>query len=144
MSVLKSFNVSLVCICLLVAAECLPSAVGQETPRTQFFLGYSYLNADLNNLTSRQSAHGGDFSALVNLNRWIGTETNFSMYFKSVPLAPGISASFRDFTVGVGPRLHYKWAYAHVLFGLNDLGASAVGLSDTNSAFATAFGGGAG
>jgi len=131
------------CICVLFYASANAWVFAQEYSRAEIFAGYSYLNADLNNLISRQSANGADFSFVANFNQWVGAETNFSGYYKSISLAQDTKASVRDFALVFGPRFHYKWAFFHGLVGLDDLGGSALDLSATNASFAGAIGGGA-
>jgi hypothetical protein len=116
-------------------------AFAQDVPRAEVFLGYSYINADTNGLTSRLSMNGGDASFVVNFNRSVGAETNFSGYFKHLNIAD-VGVSLRDFNILFGPRLHYKWTFAHVLVGLDDFGGSALGGSSTNGAVGGAVGGG--
>ncbi|MFZ0818407.1 MAG: PDZ domain-containing protein [Candidatus Sulfotelmatobacter sp.] len=117
-------------------------AFAQDVPRAELFVGYSYINADTNSLTSRLNMNGADVSFVANINQWAGAETNFSTYFKRLSL-DGVGVSLHDYNVIFGPRLHYKWAFAHVLAGLDDFGGSALGSSTTNGAFGGAFGGGA-
>ena len=117
-------------------------AFSQDTPLAEVFFGYSYLNADLNDIGPRQSANGGNFSFVANMNQWVGAETNFSGYYKRKSI-DGVNVYLRDFALTFGPRLHYKWAFVHALFGIDDFGGSALGVSATNSSFASALGGGA-
>jgi hypothetical protein len=117
-------------------------AFAQDIPRAEIFVGYSYINADTNGLTSRLNMNGANVSFVANLNQWAGAETNFSTYFKRLTVA-GFGVSLRDYNVTFGPRLHYKWAFAHALAGLDDFGGSALGSSTTNGAFGAAVGGGA-
>jgi hypothetical protein len=116
-------------------------AFGQDVPRAEVFVGYSYINADTNGLTSRLNMNGADVSFVANFNQWAGAETNFSTYYKHLNLG-GTGVSVRDFNIAFGPRLHYKWAFVHALAGLDDFGGSALGLSSTNGAFGAAIGGG--
>jgi hypothetical protein len=114
----------------------------QDVPRTEIFFGYSYLNVDTNGLTSRLNTNGADISFVANLSQWAGAETNFSAYYKRLTI-DGVGVSLRDYNIVFGPRLHYKWAFAHALAGLDDVGGSALGGSSTNGAFGAAVGGGA-
>jgi len=117
-------------------------AFAQDVPRAEIFLGYSYINADTSGLTSRLNMNGADVSFVANVNRWAGAETNFSTYYKKLNES-GVQVSLRDFNILFGPRLHYKWAFAHALVGLDDFGGSALGGSSTNGAVGGAVGGGA-
>jgi PDZ domain len=117
-------------------------AFAQDVPRAEIFVGYSYINADTNGLTSRLNMNGADVSFVANLNQWSGAETNFSTYFKRLSIA-GVGVSLHDYNLLFGPRLHYKWAFAHALVGLDDFGGSALGSSTTNGAVGGAVGGGA-
>src|ERR1700730_5195382 len=117
-------------------------AFAQDVPRAEIFVGYSYINADTNGLISRLNMNGADVSFVANFNQWVGAETNFSTYFKRLSVG-GIGVSLHDYNLLFGPRLHYKWAFAHGLAGLDDFGRSALGGSSTNGAFGGAVGGGA-
>jgi hypothetical protein len=127
-----------ICACLFLCGM----AFAQDVPRAELFVGYSYINADTNGLTSRLNMNGADVSFVANFNKWAGAETNFSTYFKRLSLE-GVGVSLHDYNVTFGPRLHYKWAFAHALAGLDDFGGSALGSSTTNGAFGGAVGGGA-
>ncbi len=136
----------------LLCSLAIPVFAQQDTPRVEVFGGYSYLNADTSPLP-RVNVNGGDASFVVNLNQWAGAETNFSAYYKTETLLPAcpdcffatppIKGHFHDFAVVFGPRIRYKWAFVHTLFGLDDLGGSVLGISSTNGSFAGALGGGA-
>lgn len=117
-------------------------AFAQDVPRAELFLGYSYINADTSGLTSRLNVNGADLSFVANINQWVGAETNFNASYKGLTES-GVSGSIRDFNLLFGPRLHYKWAYAHALVGLDDFGGSALGVSSTNGSVGGATGAGA-
>jgi hypothetical protein len=116
-------------------------AFGQDVPRAEVFVGYSYINADTNGLSSRLNMNGADVSFVANFNQWAGAERNFSTYYKHLNIG-GTGVSVRDFNIVFGPRLRYKWASVHALAGLDDFGGSALGGSSTNGAFGAAIGGG--
>jgi hypothetical protein len=118
------------------------SLFAQDVPRGELFVGYSYINADTSGLTSRLNINGGDISFTANFSQWAGAETNFSAYFRQLNFA-GIGLHIHDYNIFFGPRVHYKWVFAHALAGLDDFGGSALGGSTTNGAFGSAIGGGA-
>jgi hypothetical protein len=78
----------LVLVAGIALCFCSP-ARGQDFSRVEIFGGYSYQNADTNNLASpsRQSANGWDASVSWNYNKWFGLEGDFSGHYntESVP-----------------------------------------------------------
>jgi Outer membrane protein beta-barrel domain/PDZ domain len=123
------------------------SAFGQDAPQYEIFGGYSYLNADTNNLASpsRQSANGWEASVSWNYNKWFAAEGDFSGYYKSdidVPDLGGGTASLHDFAFAPGPRINIRPAFFHALVGFDHLTGSAFGFSRSQDNFAAAFGGG--
>ncbi len=113
------------------------STFAQDYPRAEVFGGYSYLNIDTNNLSSRQSANGWEAAVSGNTNRWLGFEGDFSGYYKSIA---GVSIS--DYGFLGGPRFNARPAFVHALVGVDRLtGSDSLG-SATQTSFAAAFGGG--
>jgi hypothetical protein len=115
-------------------------ALAQEVQRTEIFGGYSYLNADTNGLTSRQSASGWDSSVSVNLLRYVAVEGDVSGYYRSNLLNSGVNVW--DYGFLAGPRFNFRQAFVHALFGVDRLTGSTSSLSASQNSFATAFGGG--
>jgi membrane-associated protease RseP (regulator of RpoE activity) len=125
------FIVSLLCF-----ASCL--AFAQDVPRAEIFGGYSYLNIDTNGLTKRQNIpYGANLSFTGNVNPWIGAETNFAAYYKKI-----LGVDVYDYSFVFGPRVYYKWAFFHVMFGMDDLVGKGGGETASQSSPAVAIGGG--
>jgi len=134
---------------LLIGA--LPLLAQDETPRVEVFGGYSYVNADFQDLGGRRSLNGWNGQANINVNRWLGITGDFGGYYgstgKIVPTDDSsVSASFHDFSFSFGPTLTYRQPhyapFFHALFGGNHVSLSALGMSTSNTAFALALGGG--
>ena len=86
-------------------------------PRAEIFGGYSYLNIDTNGLTSRKNIpYGANLSFVGNVTPWIGAETNAAAYYKKI-----LGVDVYDYSLVFGPRVHYKWAFFHLMFGMEDL-----------------------
>jgi opacity protein-like surface antigen len=152
----------LVLVAGIALCFCSP-ARGQDFSRVEIFGGYSYQNADTNNLASpsRQSANGWDASVSWNYNKWFGLEGDFSGHYntESVPSTvlipqlntPVVDLHVHDFTYLGGPRLTFRPVFLHALFGGDHLdgrltipsipGSVVAGVTPQNS-FAAAFGGG--
>jgi opacity protein-like surface antigen len=135
--------------CFVTIALCLcGSALGQEVPRVEVFGGYSYLNFDTNDLTSRQSANGWESAVSGNFNKWFAAEGDFSRYYKTYSLdltaldLGSVSVNVNDFSFLAGPRVNVRPAFFHALFGVDHLKGSALGYSASQDSFAAAFGGG--
>jgi membrane-associated protease RseP (regulator of RpoE activity) len=123
-------------VSLLCLASCL--AFAQDVPRAEIFGGYSYLNIDTNGLTKRQSIpYGANLSFTGNVTPWIGAETNFAAYYKKI-----LGVDVYDYSFVFGPRIHYKWAFFHVMFGMDDLVGKGGGITASQSSPAGAIGGG--
>jgi opacity protein-like surface antigen len=117
-------------------------AFAQVKPRAEVYGGYSYLNIDTNGLTSsRQSANGWEAAVAVNFNKWAAVEGDVAGYYKNDILGTGVNAS--DYTFTGGPRLNYRPAFIHALFGGDHLSGSESGISASQNSFAMALGGGA-
>lgn len=145
----RALNVFLVCAVLLGGL-----AASQDYQRADVFGGYSYLNVDTNGLTSRQNLNGWESSLSINLNRWLAGESDFGGYYKGYS-ADGASAHVSDYGYLFGPRFNFRAnaatsVFAHALFGVDHLGASASGYlfgvpvsgSGSQNSFAMAYGGG--
>jgi opacity protein-like surface antigen len=134
--------------CILCAAFLLlgPAALGQvvmgqqEYQRADVFAGYSYFNADLNNLASRQGLNGWETALSVNANRWIAAEGDVSGYYENNVLGSGVNAN--DYGYLAGPRFNVRPAFFHILFGVDHLSGNYAGSSASQNSFAMALGGG--
>jgi hypothetical protein len=136
------------------------SAFGQNTPRVEFFGGYSYLNADTSGLVSapRQNGNGWEASVTGNFNRWFGIEGDFSGYYKlqiypvyfSPTLASCNSNSLEaeesclntvytvvgrvaEYAFVAGPRFTFGPVFVHALIGGDSLTGSSLGLCAAHS-----------
>jgi len=144
---------------VLLMLVCAPSLWCQETPQVEIFGGYSYLNADTNNLASpsRQSANGWEASVSGNFNKWFALEGDFSGYYKteSVDTAvllpelgvPAVNLNVHDYGYSGGPRFNFRPMFFHALVGGDHLTGSvsipSVGSgSASQDSFAAALGGG--
>lgn len=121
--------------CCVTSAAC-----GQEVSRGEIFVGYSFLSADTNGLTtSRESIpYGVNVSFVANFNQWIGAETNEGTYYKKIS-----GVDVYDYSLAFGPRIHYKPAFFHFLFGMDDLAGRGFGLRANQASPAGVIGGGA-
>jgi membrane-associated protease RseP (regulator of RpoE activity) len=141
MNKLLRFAASLVMIFIVA-----PDLDSQDFPKAEIFGGYSYLNVDTNELTSRQNAHGWQTAVSGNFNKWLAAEFDISGYYKNYTLS--ISAleplpiKFRDYSYLAGPRLNFRPFFVHALLGGDHLSASALGSGASQDGFAGAFGGG--
>ncbi len=136
-------------VCFLLAATFMPA---QDLPRVEVFGGYSYLNADFNKNDTgipRQSFNGWEASVSVNANRWLAAEGGVSGYYKTIDVGSlfnigpiGVDVSASDYAFAGGPRLNFRPGFVHALLGVNHIKGSALGISDSQNAFAAALGGG--
>jgi hypothetical protein len=93
---------------ICTALVCLLSSfVLAQDYRAEVFGGYSYLNADTNELTPRQSLNGWEGAITVNANKWVAIEGDVSGYYKTftfiTPLAP-FKIDATDYGFLGGPR----------------------------------------
>ena len=65
--------------CFVTSAAC-----GQDVSRGEIFVGYSFLSADTNGLTTTRESipYGANVSFVANFNQWVGAETNDGTYYK--------------------------------------------------------------
>ena len=144
-------NKSLLVLSLLIPAL----ASGQQSsterhagdvPKAEVFAGYSYLNIDTNNLTSRQSASGWEASVSGNYNKWLAAEFDFSGHYKSygvtVPGTGALNVRVTDYSYLAGPRINFRPLFVHALFGGDHLTGRASGFSTSQDSFAGVVGGG--
>jgi hypothetical protein len=125
-------------IAIALVMLCCGSAVwSQDVPRAEVFGGYSYLNVDTNNLTSRQSLNGWEASAAGNFNRWFAVEGDVSGYYKTY-----LGVNVSDYGFAGGPRFNFRPIFVHALVGGDHLTGSTFGFSGSQNSFAGVFGGG--
>jgi hypothetical protein len=141
------------CAVSLLCLFFLSFAFSQEYQRTEVFGGYSHLNVDTNNLTSRQNASGWETAFSVNLNKWYAVEGDVSGYYKSysesVPMlgvlgvgVNNITVNVRDYAFAGGPRFNVRPLFFHALLGGDHLTGSTLGVSAFQNGLVAAFGGG--
>ena len=138
-----------------------PKEHTERTVGTDVFVGYSYLNADMNGYAPRQSLNGWQAAVTIRPIRWFGIEGDFAGYYKSYGISTtftgasaSASASLHNYTFMGGPRANFGIGFVHALFGGDLLGGSGTGTatyygeqyslsgSDSVTSFAMAFGGG--
>ncbi|MBS1852096.1 MAG: PDZ domain-containing protein [Acidobacteria bacterium] len=117
-------------------AFCIP-LWGQEVRKVEVFGGYSYLNADFNDVTSRQNFNGWEFSIAGNFNKWFAAEGGVSGYYKTL-----YGVNVRDYAYLAGPRINLRPLFLHALIGGDHLSGSESELSASQDSLAAAFGGG--
>jgi hypothetical protein len=122
------------------------SGAAQDNPRAEVYGGYSYLNFDINDLSDRQSVNGWEASVSGNFNKWLAIEGGVSGYYKGYtafdPFVGSVHADFTDYFFGAGPRINFRPAFIHGLFGANRLTGSVFNLSASDTSIAGVAGGG--
>ena len=117
-----------------------------DVPKAEVYVGYSYLNIDTNNLTSRQSANGWEASVSGNFNTCLAAEFAVGGHYKTygvTVLGTGtINVRVTDYSYLAGPRINFRPLFVHALFGGDHLTGSVVGFSASQDSFAGVVGGG--
>jgi hypothetical protein len=150
------FTLMLVCCTTLSFAQ---NVV--EYQKNEFFVGYSYNNADINSLTinpGRRGLHGVNFEYTRNLNKIVGITADFSGHLKRESLATGageVQHNREQYNLLGGLQFKARnqtrvIPFAHALFGGGVFrGFSAILLPTSNTyffddakSFAMVFGGG--
>lgn len=146
-------NLSLVLL-LFSLTTCL--AAQDTIPVTELGLGYSYSRARVPNSSTRVNMNGLVIDATVNVNRWLGVESEFGTHYHCISgcWIEGIRVDNPDETNDslsflVGPKItfsrdHKLVPWAHALFGVTRT-AYSNHLTDTKistSGFGWAAGGG--
>lgn len=115
------------------------SAAAQSTPKAEVFGGYSLVRLD----GGTNMPGGWHGSVAGNFNQYLGVVGEFSGHYKS--FGAGASTNLHTFTFG--PRLTFRSqdkleAFTHATFGAARIGATALGITASDSAFAFTLGGG--
>ena len=135
-------------VCLLalgLALALCQTASAQETPKTDVFLGYSYIRAHpATSGAPNLNLHGGAGQLAYNFNDYFGVVGDFGGY--RVGKVNGVNVNSSLFTYLFGPRLNYRKSarftpFAQVLFGGTHAGSGTL-QSGSENAFAMSFGGG--
>jgi hypothetical protein len=135
-------------VCALVFCIFVSGLASAQESRADLFAGYSYVNIDTNDISSRQSANGWEVAVSGNFNKWFAVEGDVSGYYKSynVDLTAlnlgAVSAKVTDYSFAGGPRINLKPIFIHALFGGDHLGASVPGFSTSQDGMAGLAGGG--
>jgi hypothetical protein len=131
-------------ILLLVPA----SVFADEAPKAEVFGGYSLFHT----ISPENSLHGWNASVTGNVNSWFGVVGDFSGHYASpslriltVSIPTGLERTAYCFLVG--PQFAYRGSnsvvpFAHVLFGGLRSSEGLFGFNYSNTAMATAIGGG--
>jgi outer membrane protein with beta-barrel domain len=121
--------------------------LAQIPTKGNVFLGYSYASAGLS-FNGRTNLNGWDGSLEGKILPWVGIVADFSGLYGSqnVPVVPPISVTTGAHSFLFGPRASVAVGkftpFAHALFGASHINESALGISGSDSSFATAWGGG--
>ncbi len=123
-----------------------PLGYGQNIPRLEAYVGYSFLNAGTSGLASRQNVSGLEAAADVHVNRWLAGEVNVGAYYKTLQIISVGTFGFHDFMMMGGPRINFHKAFVHALAGMDHLAGStnfyAVNGAAKDNSLAAAVGGG--
>jgi hypothetical protein len=122
----------------------LVSGAQPEYPKAEVFGGYSFFRAN----PDAMNLNGWNASVTGNLSSWFGIEGDVSGHYGS-PKVFGIGVPFVDVsshTFMAGPRLSFRsetvTPFAHFLIGGARASTGAFGLTVSDTALATALGGG--
>jgi Outer membrane protein beta-barrel domain len=115
------------------------AAVAQDTPRFQLFGGYSYTH--LSGAGGSGSLHGWNAALSGNLTRHLSLVADFAGGYDR---SSGTAVNVHTFLFGpqVTKRAKRADLFAQALFGVGRAGISASGIGASDTAFATALGGG--
>ncbi|PYV27692.1 MAG: hypothetical protein DMG24_04000 [Acidobacteria bacterium] len=115
------------------------TAMAQETPKAEVFLGYSHLLANLNNTSFNMN--GAHVSVAENLNDWFGGVLEFSTHY-------GTENGFKVNTQSImyGPTFSYRkkspiTPSAHVVLGVQKGSGGLFGISRSSARFGMGLGG---
>jgi hypothetical protein len=116
-------------------------AMAQNESKFDVFGGYSYFNGSTAGAAGRFSLNGWTGQGTYNFISWLGATADFGGYYGSP-----FSISTRDYSFLFGPtislRVPHVTPFVHALFGVDRFHVNLVGGSGTDSAFASAVGGG--
>ena len=126
-----------------------PVAEGQIIPKGNVFVGYSYGSADLNDNNNRSNLNGWEGSLEGKFLPWVGIVADFNGLYGTANF-PSSTQLFRvdarEYNFLLGPRVSVSIGkirpFAHALFGAGHVTVTATGYSASDTAFASALGGG--
>jgi opacity protein-like surface antigen len=134
-----------------------------QVPKGNVFFGYSYVRSQVFSINNPFGVGSNDHANLNGWNGslegkflpWIGIVADLSGHYGSQdfqficpiqPQCPSISVDSKVYSFLFGPRISVSVGklrpFAHALFGASHINASASGFSDTDTAFASTYGGG--
>jgi opacity protein-like surface antigen len=123
-----------------------PLGYGQNIPRLEAFVGYSFLNAGTSGLATRQSVSGMEGSVAIHVNPWLAGEASVGAYYKTLQIINVGTFGYHDFLMVGGPRVNFHKMFVHALVGMDHLAGStnfySVNGTATDNALAAAVGGG--
>ena len=124
------------CIGILLSSA---AALAQDTPRFQLFGGYSYTH--VSGANGSGNLHGWNAALGGNLTRHLSLVADFAGGYDR---SSGTAVNVHTFLFGpqVTKRAKRADLFAQALFGVGRVGASASGIGASDTAFATALGGG--
>ncbi len=122
------------------------AAHAQETPKVDIFAGYSYVRENPSTSGANGfSLNGGSASLTYHVKDWISGVADFGAYHNGNILGSGVDGTLSTYLFG--PRVSYRsykrvTPFGEALFGVAHAGASLLGTSTSQNAFAMALGGG--
>ncbi len=122
------------------------AARAQETPKVDIFAGYSYVRENPSTSgASGFSLNGGSASLTYHVKDWISGVADFGAYHNGNILGSGVDGTLSTYLFG--PRVSHRsykrvTPFGEALFGVAHAGASFLGTSTSQNAFAMALGGG--
>jgi hypothetical protein len=143
----KEIEMRKLLLLLAVFVFAAPLISAQDTPRVELFGGYSYFRLNpADNLIDGFNLNGWNASVAGNMNSWFGVVADFSGHY-GTPQRFGVDLKINSHSFLFGPRFSYRkndrfTPFAHVLLGANRISGRVLGVSDQQTGFAAAFGGG--
>ncbi len=139
----------LIALIIFFAVTCVwTSLAAAQIPKGNIFVGYSYTSADLNN-NDRSNLNGWEGSLEGKFLPFIGIVADVSGEYgaNNFPSSTQVfHVDAREHNFLFGPRVSVSVArvrpFAHALFGAGHVSVSTTGYSASDTAFATALGGG--
>jgi len=136
-------------------AVCATSVSAQVPTKGNIFVGYSFLHADLDS-NNETNLNGWDGSLEGQIFPHVGIVVDLSGHYgkddlplgcsASASVCPQVHANSNIHSFLAGPQLSFSIGkispFVHVLVGVAHVSASGGGLSDSDTSFATAVGGG--
>jgi opacity protein-like surface antigen len=130
-------------------SSALSSRAAAQVPKGNIYVGYSYASADLNH-NNRSNLNGWEGSLEGKVFPWVGIVVDINGLYgtNNFPTSSGeiFHVNAHDYNYLFGPRVSVSIGkirpFAHALFGAGHVSVSTLGYSASDTAFATALGGG--